>query len=106
MQERNELRAKLQKIELLGVELAHNEDEEIMAQLEEKRKRCRLNEEGALTFVCKQKNCKKAYSSEQSLQQHVRLKHNMITGKKSDGYERSSGWFFQGVSIMLLMCCF
>ncbi|CAD8119652.1 unnamed protein product [Paramecium sonneborni] len=87
MTERNDLKTKVLKYELLGGELAQLDDDEIMNQLEDRKKKSRRSAADIdRHFFCSFTNCKKAYGTEASLIQHQRLKHGQNSGM--DAYFR------------------
>ncbi|CAD8094289.1 unnamed protein product [Paramecium sonneborni] len=78
-QEKNEIKSKLQKFQVL-------EDQESDISLEDKRKRNRRSAvEIPRSHVCTISNCNKSYGSEGSLMQHMKIKHGMVMNQDKIG---------------------
>ncbi|KAM3138884.1 hypothetical protein pb186bvf_009087 [Paramecium bursaria] len=76
LNDRNELKSRLQKFSILDSDLAQQDDEDILKELEERKRRCRRNGiEIDRKYSCTIQNCKKSYGTEASLIQHMKLKH-------------------------------
>ena len=54
----------------------NQDSDQLLQELEDRRKRSRRSaSEIQRNFICPEKNCQKAYGSEGSLLQHMKLKH-------------------------------